>query len=75
MMEANDLSQDTKTSISRQPHYFYRLNNQDVEQKFKKSENGIECPICCNVQKNIKIHFNKSKQCAVEIDMDHFLNM
>ena len=74
-MEVDDNSQNDDLPTSGQPHYFYRLRNTDEQHQFHQSEKGIRCPICAKELKNIRMHFNNSKNCADKIDMHHFMNM
>ena len=60
---------------SQQPNYFYRLRNSNEQHYFKQSEEGSQCPICGKVERNIRMHFNKSRNCTAKMNMDHFMFM
>ena len=78
MADYNQAGGDDQTSDlppAQQPKYFYRLRNMEEQHHFQQSEKGILCPICSKVLRNIRMHFNKSKECAEKLDMDHFSTM
>ena len=62
-------------SPSRQPHYIYRLKDSDEQHYFQQSDEGTQCPICRKVVKNIRMHFNESRNCTSKMDMDYFMVM
>ena len=78
MKDVNQAGRDDQTTdlpTPQQPQYFYRLKSKKEQHHFQQSEKGILCPICSKELKNIRMHFNKSKECAEKLDMDHFTTM
>ena len=78
MADVNQAGRDDQTTdlpTPQQPQYFYRLKSKKEQHHFQQSEKGILCPICSKELKNIRMHFNKSKECAEKLDMDHFTTM
>ena len=52
--------------------YFYRLRDSSEDHHFQYSDEGITCPFCSKIIKNVLMHFQRSQTCGEKIDMGHF---
>jgi hypothetical protein len=53
----------------------YRLRKKNEIFPIKDVNGRMECPICKKNFKNVKIHFERVKQCGQSIDISHFLQI
>ena len=50
----------------------YKLINKDQKCHIKEEKGKMECPICRDMAKNMKNHFQKNDHCGNKIDLNHF---
>ena len=52
-----------------------RLKNGKQTNIVREDDGKMQCPICNDFLKNIKLHFTRKIECGAQIDLDNFLNI